>query len=741
MPRILVVLLLMSLSMLSPAQSLSLPPGEPGAGVSQALAHWRASHYRGLRYALRIEIPPTYERLRGALHMQWQMAQQVDLVLDWLPPAGLAEGPAHLANLRVNGQPVEALIADEHLRIPAASLRRGDNVLEVEFDSPIATARTAITRYIDGTDASTYLYSLLVPADASSVFPCIDQPDLKARFDLEIGVPLGNEVVANAPLRERIETDGKTIFRFAATPPISTYLFAFAVGPFVQLTDARSGHRLFVRRSQQARARAEVEEVMWLNREAVHYFERLFAQPFPFAKYDLVLLPEFAYGGMEHAGATFLREDAVLFPFEPAATDLLRRAQLIFHEASHQWFGDLVTMRWFDDLWLKEGFANLMAMRAAQALLPQLDARNAFRALKLSAYRTDVTAGTTPIWQALPNLSAAKSAYGSIVYSKAPAVLDQLAHYIGEPAFITGVRTVLARHAFGNASWEDLIAELEASSGESLQEWARIWVRRPGLPRVEPIWQIDNGRIVRFVLRQSALPSGLPDVPEFWPQRVDLLLVYPDGSRKTLEVQMRGTQTEVGDAVGLPAPQFVFANAGDRGYGIFVLDAISREAVIEQLGTIDNSVLRAQLWDALWEAVREGQLAARRWIDLALRRLPMEDDDITVSGLLNNLQTALRWYLNEGARDAVQSDVETMLRERMLDAPTLSLRIAYFRAFVSMARSRSARETLTGLLDGRLEIPGLSLRSIDRFRIIRSLLALDDAQAEQLLSAQRSADP
>jgi len=268
--------------------------------------------------------------------------------------------------------------------------------VELQFRAPLAVSGQALTLYRDREDGASYVYSLLVPADASSLFPCFDQPDLKGRFTLRLRLPRDWRAVSNAPLLE--EAPGRA--RFAQTEPISTYLFAFAAGPFERLSQPDEAVRLWVRRSQLERARAHAGEVLALNRQALAFFRAEFGRPYPFAKYDLVLIPELAYGGMEHAGATFLNEQAIVFPYPPTGPDLLRRAQLLFHEASHQWFGNLVTMRWFDDLWLKEGFANFMAAKAAAAIVPELEPWSAFHALKTSAYRTDVTAGTTPLMAA-----------------------------------------------------------------------------------------------------------------------------------------------------------------------------------------------------------------------------------------------------------------------------------------------------------------------------------------------------
>ena len=497
------------------------PPEEPAAGISRTLAAWRSAHYRDVRYALTIEVLPPFERVTGTLELDVTLEPApADVVLDWR--ADSAEHALH--DLRINGTPLDPIpCASEHVIVSGELLRQGTNHIQLSFAAPVRPAGTALTRYRDDTDGSDYVYSLLVPADASTLFPCFDQPDLKARFALELTVPQHWRGVSNGRELGRIEQGGAARCRFVPTEPISTYLFAFAAGPFAELRDEHSDLRVLVRRSRLERAREDAGELFRLHREGMRFLETCFGWPYPYGKLDIVLVPELAYAGMEHAGAIFLREDSVLFPFEPSDADRLRRAQLIFHETAHQWFGDLVTMRWFDDLWLKEGFANFMAAKTAAALLPQHDAWNAFRALKTAAYRTDETRGTTPIWQALPNLNAAKSAYGSIVYSKAPAILRQLEFYLGEDTFAAGVRAFVAQHAHGAADWGNLLAAFESASGESLEGWARAWVTGAGLPRVTLDWRLDAaGRVASLELSQ-----GLP----LRPLRIQLLLAHRDGTQ------------------------------------------------------------------------------------------------------------------------------------------------------------------------------------------------------------------
>ena len=713
--------------------SAAAPALEPG--VSRALAEWRAPRYRDLRYALDAEIDREASRLAATVQIELTLASPPpELVLDWRPPAG-----ARLEDLQVNGAPArEARIEREHIVVPARLLRAGRNTVRARIETPITVSGGALTRYEDREDGSRYVYTLLVPADASTVFPCFDQPDLKARFRLTLAAPAAWTVVANAPAREPEPAGASRVWRFEETAPISTYLFAFAAGPFVEAgdgTDLRT--RLFVRRSRAERAAREARDVLEQNARALDWLAGYFDRPFPFAKYDLVLVPEFAYGGMEHAGATFLREESVLFPSEPNENDRLRRAQLLFHEATHQWFGDLVTMRWFDDLWLKEGFANYMAAKATEALLPQYPAWTAFHALKVSAYRTDVTRGTTPIYRSLPNLAAAKSAYGSIVYGKAPAVLRQAEFYVGDAAFRRAVRAFVAAHAYGAADWSDLVRALERASRKDLQRWAAAWVQRRGMPRVRASWTTDARGAVRGAALAQADVLGEGGA---WPMRLRLVALDPDGQARRIDAVLRGRRAPLPALEGRPAPELLFANDGDYGYGQFLLDDRSRATALARPGLVRDPLLRSLVFDALWESVREAELAPREYIDFVLRVAPRETDPVTLSTLLARAEAAFRVYLSDAQRDAAAPALERLLLEGMLRSDAPGRRITYFRTLADCAWSPEGRAALKQLLARTLEIPGVPLSSRDRFRIIARLLILADPGAETLLSAQSAAD-
>ncbi len=690
--------ILLAAILLLPMAAAASPPLE--AGVSLQLAQWRAKHYRDIRYALHIQLVEGSEFLKGKLEITLKAPRKpVDLILDWRG--------APVRDVLVNDVSVVPEFRREHLLIARKHLKAGRNSVRLAFESPVAVSGSAVTRYRDRVDGAEYLYTLLVPADASTLFPCFDQPDLKGRFSLELELPRNWTAVSNGGMEE--QSPGR--IKFKQTEPISTYLFAFAAGPFGTLQVEGDPVRLFVRRSRLEAAKAHAAEVLRLNREASAYFERYFARKFPFAKYDLVLVPEFPYGGMEHAGATFLNEERVLFTAPPSATDLLRRAQLIFHETSHQWFGDLVTMRWFDDLWLKEGFANFMAAKATEALLPEYDAWTAFHALKLGAVRTDATRGTTAIRYPLQNLADAKSAYGAIVYSKGPAVLRQAEFYLGEEVFRRAVRDFVRRHAYAAASWQDLVRAFERASGRKLGRWAEAWVQRRGMPTV----RITDGKLEQH----DSLGEG-----GVWPMK---LRVLASGSSQDVFLEKKSLKLKTAANQLL-----VFPNQGDFGYGRFLLDAQSLATALTPSFDPGSTLLRAQLVEAAWETVRDAELSPERFLLFAIAQLPATRDDNALSGLLVRVEAAFRRYLNDAQRDQLAPLLEHALRE---DDATGSRRLLLTRAFIDVAWSGAALEELKRLLGGQ------QLASRDKFRVVQRLYVRGDPAAPARLAAQAAADP
>jgi len=714
--------------------SMTLPAQSATEGVSHDLARQRAARISDVGYRLSLDLAPGADRLPGREEITFQLSAAHD-------PIALDFRDGSTTHISVNGAPAETESANGHIVIPGRFFTTGPNTIALSFESAIATSGRAITRYRDSDDGAEYIYSLFVPMDASQAFPCFDQPDLKARFDFDITAPDNWTVVSNTRI-EHAEP-AKPGFRrtdFAETRPLPTYLFAFAAGPFRMIPG--EGFRLYVRQSKFDRASQEAPEVLRITRAGVRHMAEYFHHTFPFGKYDLVLIPGFAFGGMEHAGATFLREESVLFRSVPTAGDKIQRAALILHETAHQWFGDLVTMRWFDDLWLKEGFAQYMAYETLATLNPPDEIwKRFYQSFKPAAYAIDATQGTTPIHQEIPNLKDAKSAYGAIVYSKTPGLLRQLSYVIGETAFRDGVRLFLQEHAYGNAEWSDLIHAYERASGKPLQAWADAWIKQRGMPQVDVAWSCNGGSIDRFTLRQKdVLSEG-----HLWPIRTELLLAYDEGAPLTIPAQLLDSEAAIPEAVGKPCPAWVLANNRDYAYGRFLLDERSLHRTELAGGSacptaVNNPFQRALIWGALWDAVREMQMSPSSYLHLAIRALPAETDEALTQSVLAHATTAFQRYLSDPQRSSLATDLEALLESRVDNAPDLSLRILYYRAFRSVAVTPPALARLKSLLAGKSTVPGLEIKPLDRWIMIEALLAHADPEAPALFRAEQQRD-
>ncbi|HEU5041033.1 MAG TPA: M1 family aminopeptidase, partial [Gemmatimonadales bacterium] len=647
-----------------------------------------------------------------------------------------------LGAVRVNGAPVPgAAIESGHLVVPAGLLRAGQNSLDIGFVSAIAPSGASVIRSHDPTDGSDYLYTLLVPADASQLFPCFDQPDLKARVRLDLTMPAGWTAVANGPPISSDTAGPAVTTRFAETRPISTYLIAFAAGPWHRATATHDGRTLsaYVRRSRAPEA--DLDTLLALNARALGWMERYFGRPYPFEKFDFVLAPAFPFGGMEHPGAVFYSEDGFIFRERPTLPRRLGRLSTVLHEAAHQWFGDLVTMRWFDDLWLKEGFATFMAAKALADLEPEADAWKTFHlGNKPAAYAVDRTRGTRPLWQELESLDQAKSNYGAIVYNKAPSVLKQLEYLVGERAFRLGVRGFLDRHAYANADWRDLLAAIARPARRPLDAFGREFMLRAGMPVVEQRLEVRDGRITRLALAQRPATDSRPESPT-WTQRAEVILAYRDQPARRLPLELRRPVTDVPGARGAPAPDYVFANARDYGYFLLLLDSASVGA-LEQgaLARTRDGFLRAMLWGSLWEQVRSERMAPERFVRLALRELPRERDEQIVPVVLGRLDRAVSAYLRPQTRALVQAEIERVLQRGVADTTLpYGVRKAYADAFIGLVASPGGVTALDALLDAD-SVAGEPLRDPTRWDAVTRLLALGAGSAEARLAQQTRRD-
>jgi aminopeptidase N len=802
--------------------SAQLPPLE--TGVAQVLAKWRAAHYSDVRYKLSLTLEKQAPLMQGEIEIRVNLTAagaKNDLILDWRAGASAGDkDKPFLDVVSVNAAVIKELpdggnfayaIDKEHLAIAQRLLKAGENVIKIQFASPIKTSGAAITRYVDKEDGAEYVYSLFVPSDASTAIPVFDQPDLKARFQLNLVVPIAWEAVSNTTRKISDETievhhrvkgeEGFTTlayntYIFAETKPISTYVFAFATGEFAEVGECDNekkslacvptltgkeygtGHQsfIYVRKSQAEKFKPHAAETFRLNREAVRYLETYFDFKFPFPKYDLVLIPEFPFNGMEHAGATFIREASVIFPSEPTKNDLVSRANVIFHEAAHQWFGDTVTMRWFDDLWLKEGFAEFMAYKTLEKTMPEYNAWKAFyERNKPLAYLTDSTRGTTPIYQEIANLSAAKSAYGNIVYRKAPSFLRQAEFYLGEDKFQTAVRAFLKKYQYKNAEWTDLVAEFETASGQDLKSWANVWVKQRGLPvfrlKIEKKQNfVDSISLSHPEIYLRFSQSDILGEGGLWMEKLQFLYVYEDGRRRTEAVTFQKGDKELEELWGvdlkgkatkaaqkeLRPPQFIFPNYQDYGYGIFLLDDRSREYVLKNIQNEKDDFLRSMMWGALWDSVREAELNPQDYVELAIKNIAVETDELTIQTILSRVSTAMNYYLSDAQRAAIAPKLEDLLIEKLTAAKTKGQRLTYYRAFLNIASSQKAQQALKNILEANNKATKAELEAVknaspedekkpgffalpvlsnkDKFDLVTRLMILGDDDAPKFLA-------
>jgi aminopeptidase N len=735
----LAALLLLSAALQVPAVSAQAPRVPTTdelmqTGVSLELARHRAATLGDVRYLLELDVTAP-DSAPGRVTATFRRAAGAgDLVLDFRGPS--------LGALAVNGQPVaDAEWRNGHLRIPARHLRTGENTVDARFTARIAAAGASIIRFEDASDGGTYLYTLLVPADANQLLPSFDQPDLKARFRYRITAPRDWRVLANGP-GTREETGETARWTFQETEPISTYLAAFAAGPWRTWASDADGRPITLYARASRAAEVDADTLLDVNRRAIRWLERYFEVEFPFAKFDMLLAPAFPFGGMEHVGAVFYNENTFVFREPPTLGQTISRKSTIYHEVAHQWFGDLVTMRWFDDLWLKEGFSTYMAARMQDELDPGSEAWKTFYLRnKPLAYATDQTGGTTPVWQELPNLDLAKSNYGPIVYNKAPAILKQLEMIVGDSAFRAGMTLFLRRHAYGNATWQDLLAALEEASGVDLELFGQQYILRAGMPVVETGLEVAGGRIERLTLRQRPARQMPGDRGGFWPVHVRVRLAYRDREDVTISVSGAQEVVEVAEARGLPAPDYVWSNEGDYGYGLFLLDARSREFVAEHVGDETDGLRRAMLWGALWDEVREGRMDPARYARIVVRELPRERDEQIASLNMGRAWTALASYLPEDRAAPLLAEWERLLLARADDeALSYGARKAALDMLAGTARTAAGQTILRDYLAERRTFNGEAVKQPTRWSLVERLIALGDGDPHGLIAAESARD-
>jgi aminopeptidase N len=708
---------MVALSLLGLAET---PPAEPGPGVSETLSRERAAAIRELTYELSFTIPAArQDPVRGRSIVGFVLEKPQRVVFDFAQPS------ERLLSVRAGGRVVPPAIRDGHIVIPAEMTAAGRNQIELEF--------------IAGDDAlnrnDEFLYTLFVPARARLAFPCFDQPDLKARYRLTLVTTDGWQAVANGAGVSRTASAGTVTTTFAETPPLPTYLFAFVAGKFAVETAQRDGRtlRMFHRETDAAKVARNRDAIFDLHARSLTWLEDYTDLTYPWGKFDVVLIPSFQFGGMEHAGAILYNAAGLMLDESATQNQLLDRASVIAHETAHMWFGDLVTMRWFNDVWMKEVFANFMAAKIVNPSFPQVNHDLRFLLAHYpAAYQVDRTAGTNAIRQELANLDEAGQLYGPIIYQKAPIVMRQLELIVGARRFRDGLREYLKRHAYGNATWLDLVRILDNRTRENITEWSRAWVEDRGRPEFTAGVRLNaQGRLESITVTQhDPMKRGL-----VWPQRLRVALGY-DGSVKELPVYVTGSETIVKAAKGLPAPQFVLPAGGGVGYGLFLLDEGSREYLLQHIEDIPDALTRGAAWVTLWDNLQASRLGAAPLLDAAIRALPREADEQNAQRVLSYVTRVFWRFLPPGARAGRAPALEAALRAGLERGRTQSEKAAWFNAYRDVVLTSDGVAWLTRVWRRQQQIPGLRLAEPDEIAMALELAVREAPGWDEILKTQ-----
>lgn len=720
-------LFVMSL-MVSSISCQSFPNVE--AGVPWTLAQQRSELFSDVKYDLTFKIPASKnEHVQGELVLSFRTRDASQpLILDFDQPR------ESVLSVQARNDDLDYEVSNGHLTILDAAQHDGESTVSIRF----VAGNSALHR----TDE--YLYTLFVPDRAATAFPCFNQPNIKARYRLTLDVPARWQAVANGPLQTREINGDRAIYRFAETKPISSYLFAFAAGAFQVETAERPGRtmRMFHRETDTAKLARNRDTIFDLHDSALKWLEDYTGIGYPFDKFDFVLIPSFQFGGMEHPGCIFYRASALLLDPTATQTQKLGQASLIAHETAHMWFGNLVTMNWFDDVWTKEVFANFMAAKIVNPRFPEInhDLRF-FLSHYPAAYDVDRSEGANPIHQQLDNLNDAASLYGAIIYQKAPIVMRQLERLVGEQTFRDGLREYLTTFQFGNATWDQLIDILDARSPEDLKAWSHSWIEQAGRPKITPYLALNaDGTINSLTLRQSD-PTGQG---RLWNQRFELVL-SSRGKIHTFPIHLHGESVTLEQAAGLPKPTFILADGRGTGYGLFELDPLSRDYLLTNLPAIQDPLMRGVAWMMLWDAMLEQQVRPQQWITIAIKALPLESIELNVQRILECLTITYWRFITSAEQKQLAPTLEGLLWKQMEKAPTTSLKSAYFRAFMSVVRTPEGMMILERIWRQAPEaqVRGLSFSEQDYMTMALELAVRDIPGAADILQEQlnRMKDP
>lgn len=649
-----------------PTNILDITPG-----VSYHLAQERKANIRDIHYDISFSIPKTLdEDVSCHTSITFTLKERQDVVIDFRDTERIQDiffnNTTHLAYIDVWSK----WLKNEHIVIPREEVIIGENTVQIIT----SVSNQSLNRNEE------YLYTLLVPDRARTLFPCFDQPDMKATYRLSLLLPEEWTAVSNSPITAYHKGDeGFKTIDFAPTEPLSTYLFSFVAGKLYSKSYDDGTHRFTAyHRETDPKRIAQLDTIFKEIKYSLEWLEEYTAIDYPFAKYDLIMLPGFQYGGMEHTGATLYNASQMFLGDNPTLDELLRRSSVIAHETAHMWFGDYVTMRWFDDVWTKEVFANYFAARIVEPLYPSIDhALSRLKSYTIASLSEDRTTGSNAIRQELDNLQNAGLIYGRIIYNKAPIVMDKIVEIMGDDAFRTGIRHYLRDYAYGNATWEDVIAILDQYTDTDLRSFSQVWVHSNAMPIIE--CRSEDNRLI--ISQQDPLHRGL-----LWPQRFTLRILYTDHTSEDIEVRLADATTTLtlGKSIAHITP-----NVCGRGYALFALSEQDIHYLLTTLSEIDDDLAREATLINLHELYKWGDIDAEAWLYALVHTLNAERNFLIASTLCDYLAEPLITHPN--------ADIEAQLWHATTSHPITSLRRKLATTLAHCATSQPTIDSLYSL--------------------------------------------
>ncbi|MBG6107186.1 aminopeptidase N [Frigoribacterium sp. CG_9.8] len=705
----------------------------PGENLTRVEAQERKSLVSVDHYDVTLDLTTGPETFRSTTVVKFDATVESSTFIDAITRT--------VHSVTLNGVELDAAAVSDGIRIQLQNLA-AHNELTVVADAEYTNTGEGLHRFVDPVDNEVYLYTQFEVPDSRRVFAVFEQPDLKATFGFTVTAPAAWQMVSNSPTPEPAVSGDSATWAFETTPILSSYVTALVAGPYevVRSELTSSDGRviplgLFSRKSLSQYLDADY--IFKKTRQGFAYYEEKFQYPYPFAKYDQLFVPEFNAGAMENAGAVTFTESYV---FRSKVTDAIkeRRVVTILHELAHMWFGDLVTMKWWNDLWLNESFAEWASTIATAEATEWTEAWTTFQAMEKSwAYRQDQLPSTHPVVATIEDLEAVKVNFDGITYAKGGSVLKQLVAWVGIDAFFAGVAAYFAKHEYGNTELSDLLAELEITSGRDLSGWSALWLETAGVNTLTPEIVTDaTGVITSFAIVQSAVA----DYPTIRPHRLavgyyDLF----DGSlvrTHRVELDVDGVRTEVPELVGTTKPALVLLNDDDLAYAKIRLDADSLAVAIDHLAQIENPLARAIVWGAAWDATRDGESSAGDYVRLALANIASESESTTIRTTLGQLGLVTKQYVAPARRTETLTRVGDTLWTLATEAAAgTDAQFQFVKFFAAYASTPEHAATLNGLRDGSAPLQGLEIDTDLGWEILAGLVLISAAGQTEIDAA------